>query len=73
MLKDHYTKTYGQKPTADVLKFCKHELFQQVWLPLLDDDFMRAYERSIKLLCGDGITRRLFSRIFTYSADYPEK
>ena len=24
-------------------------------------------------MCGDGIKRHLFPRIFTYSADYPEK
>ena len=72
-LKDFYMKEYGQKPTADVLKFCKRELFQQIWLLLLDSDFMHAYEHGMKLRCGDGITRRLFPRIFTYSADYPEK
>ena len=66
-------KTYGQKPTADMLKFCKRELFQQVWLLLLDEDFMHVYEHGIKLLCGDGITHQLFPCIFTYSADYPEK
>ena len=72
-LKDHYMKAHGQKPTADVLKFCKRELFQQIWLLLLDNEFMEAYEHGIKLVCGDGVTRRLFPRIFTYSADYPEK
>ena len=72
-LKDFYMQEHGHKPTADVLKFCKRELFQQIWLLLLDDDFMQAYQHGIKLLCGDGVTRRLFPRIFTYSADYPEK
>jgi len=46
---------------------------QQIWLLLLDGDFMHAYEHGIVLLCGDGIYRRLFPRFFTYSADYPEK
>lgn len=34
---------------------------------------MHAYEHGFVLLCGDGITRRLFPRFFCYSADYPEK
>ena len=72
-LKDFYMHEYGQKPTADVLKFCKRELFQQIWLLLLDEEFMHAYEHGVTVLCGDGITWRLFPRIFTYSADYPEK
>jgi hypothetical protein len=46
---------------------------QKIWLLLLDDDFMHAYQHGIVLLCGDGVKRRLFPRFFTYSADYPEK
>lgn len=72
-LKDFYMQEFGQKPMADVLKFCKRELFQQIWLLLLDDEFMQAYEHGMKLLCRDGITCRLFPCIFTYSADYLEK
>ena len=63
-----------KKPiTGEVLKFCRRELFQQVWLLLLDEDFMRAYVEGILVECGDGVVRRLFPRIFTYIADYPEK
>ncbi|RPD71051.1 hypothetical protein L226DRAFT_469154 [Lentinus tigrinus ALCF2SS1-7] len=72
-IKDAYEKTYGSMPTAETLKFCKHELFCRIWLMLLDKDFMAAYRDGILLVCGDGITRRLFPRFFTYSADYPEK
>ncbi|TBU39473.1 hypothetical protein BD309DRAFT_836154, partial [Dichomitus squalens] len=72
-LKDFYMATYGRSPSADDLKFCKRELFQQIWLLLLDTDFMHAYEHGIVLTCGDGVVRRIFPRIFTYSADYPEK
>ena len=46
---------------------------QQVWLLLLDDEFMEAYKHGILILCGNGILRRIFPRIFFYSADYPEK
>jgi hypothetical protein len=34
---------------------------------------MEAYEHGVVIDCGDGIRRRIFSRIFFYSADYPEK
>jgi len=46
---------------------------QAMWDLLLDEDFMHAYEHGIVITCGDGITRRVFPRFFTYSADYPEK
>jgi hypothetical protein len=39
----------------------------------LDDDFLFAYEHSIVMDCSDGQQRRFYPRIFTYSADYPEK
>jgi hypothetical protein len=46
---------------------------QQIWLLLLDENFMDAYVHGIRIACGDGATRRIFPRFFTYSADYPEK
>ncbi len=44
-----------------------------VWRVLLDDDFIEAYRHGIIIKCPDGVVRRVFPRIFTYSADYPEK
>jgi len=52
---------------------CHREFLHAQWKLLLDDEFMEAYEHGIVITCGDGITRRVFPRIFTYSADYPEK
>lgn len=72
-LKDEYIKAYGQAPTADVLTFCKRELFNRVWLLMLDEAFMEMFEHGVKLKCSDGIVRRVFPRFFTYGADYPEK
>lgn len=46
---------------------------QAIWALLLDDKFMHAYKYGIIIRCGDGITRRVFPRFFSYSADYPEK
>ena len=68
-----YEEKYGEPPSAAVLRLLKHDLMQKIWLLLLDDEFMDAYTHGIKLVCGDGITRCVFPRIFTYSADYPEK
>jgi len=39
----------------------------------MDDDFVKAVEYGIVLEFADGILRRVFLRLFTYSADYPEK
>ena len=43
------------------------------WNIILDDDFIHAYTFGIVIMCIDGIERRVYPRIFTYSADYPEK
>ncbi|KAF9045034.1 hypothetical protein BJ165DRAFT_1346358 [Panaeolus papilionaceus] len=58
---------------SQILTHCKRELLQEVWRVLLDDDFVHAYKYGIVVMCVDGIERRIFPRIFTYSADYPEK
>ncbi|OCH83665.1 hypothetical protein OBBRIDRAFT_765060 [Obba rivulosa] len=73
VIQDVYRKLYGITATALVLTFCKRELFQAIWLLLLDAEFIDAYLHGFVLLCADGIKRRLFPRILTYSADYPEK
>ncbi|KAI9065463.1 hypothetical protein FKP32DRAFT_1567909, partial [Trametes sanguinea] len=72
-LQDYYLHVYGTPISADVLTFCKRELMQRIWMLLLDDEFLDAYENGIVVVCGDGVTRRIFPRILTYSADYPEK
>jgi len=45
----------------------------EIWRLLLDDEFLHAYQHGIVILCMDGVKRRVYPRIFTYSADYPEK
>lgn len=52
---------------------CHRELTHAQWRLLLDDEFLYAYEHGIVFECGDGIQRRFYPRIFSYSADYPEK
>lgn len=44
-----------------------------VWNHLLDADFLEAYAHGIVVQCPDGVRRRFYPRILTYSADYPEK
>ena len=68
-----YQRIYGSLATANVLRFLKSELMHAVWLKLLDEDFMHAYEHGVRIMCHDGVVRRVYPRIFTYSADYPEK
>ncbi|KAI0083359.1 hypothetical protein BDY19DRAFT_857627, partial [Irpex rosettiformis] len=70
---DWYLRTYGVAPSAEVLTHCKRELMQKIWELLLDEDFRHAYEHGMLIKFADSIIRRLFPRIFTYSADYPEK
>jgi len=59
--------------TAMVLTHCKRDLMHAIWSQLLDDEFMEAYIHGMLVECVDGTVRRFFPRIFTYSADYPEK
>ncbi|KAG2047193.1 hypothetical protein BDR06DRAFT_1032526 [Suillus hirtellus] len=58
---------------SDCTTHCQRELFHEQWKILLDDEFLEVYEHGIVIHCCDGITRRFYPRIFTYSADYPEK
>jgi hypothetical protein len=57
----------------EILTHCRRELMHAVWRVLLDDDFLHAYKYGIVIKCHDGVERRVYPRIFTYSADYPEK
>ncbi|KAF8196232.1 hypothetical protein K438DRAFT_1967951 [Mycena galopus ATCC 62051] len=59
--------------SAQLLAHCRRELFHESWRLLLDDEFVEAYKHGIVLDCKDGVCRRVYPRIFTYSADYPEK
>jgi hypothetical protein len=65
--------TGGKGPNRVLMAHCHREIFHEQWKILLDDEFLEAYEHGILIQCCDGITRRLYPRIFTYSADHPEK
>jgi Plavaka transposase len=48
-------------------------MFQAQWDVLLDEELKYAMQHGMVIMCHDGIKRRFYPRIFTYSADYPEK
>jgi hypothetical protein len=43
------------------------------WEAILDDELVNAIVVGLKIQCLDGVWRRFFIRIFTYSTDYPER
>ena len=56
-----------------IITHCRRELMHAIWKFLLDDEFVHAYKYGIVIKCADGEERRIYPRIFTYSADYQEK
>jgi hypothetical protein len=58
---------------SQLMAHCRRELIQAAWKFILDDDFIHAMKYGVVVTCHDGIKRRIYPRIFTYSADYPEK
>jgi hypothetical protein len=72
--KDFVTEHFGGKgPSAEIMAHCHRELFHAQWTIMLDDEFVEACKHGIVIRCCDGVERRFYPRIFTYSADYPEK
>lgn len=72
--KDFVTSLGGPKAVGGpFMVHCHREMVHAQWKAILDDEFMEAYEHGVVLSCPDGLKRRFYLRIFTYSADYPEK
>ncbi|KAF8603666.1 hypothetical protein BDV93DRAFT_523134 [Ceratobasidium sp. AG-I] len=63
----------GRPVPKPLLTHLRRELIHEVWNKLLDNEFLQAWRHGIVICCADGIKRRVFPRIFSYSADYPEK
>jgi len=70
---DAYMKAFGVPPPADVFTHCRRELYHAVIELILKGEFAEAYKHGIPIKFPDGITRRVFPRFYSYSADYPEK
>ncbi|KAI0057935.1 hypothetical protein BV25DRAFT_1872245 [Artomyces pyxidatus] len=67
-------QTAGRKsPSGPLVTHCTRELTHAQLRILLDDEFIDAWKHGMIVLCCDGTERRFYPRIFTYSADYPEK
>lgn len=58
---------------SDLQTHCNRELLHAQLKIILDDEFLDAYEHGVVITCADGCQRRFYLRLFTYSADYPEK
>ncbi|KDR76065.1 hypothetical protein GALMADRAFT_67478 [Galerina marginata CBS 339.88] len=56
---DWYFKTFGKVPTAAMLTHLRRELIQAIWLLLLDDEMMRAYEEGEAIKLFDDILRAM--------------
>lgn len=63
----------GEQPSDSFMTHCRRELLQAQWDILLDEEFLMAYQHGIVTECCDGIMRRFYPRLLTYSADYKEK
>ncbi|KAG8794779.1 hypothetical protein FRC12_021702 [Ceratobasidium sp. 428] len=72
-VREQITAMHGKPPSDDLITHLRRELMHAVWLSLLDDEFIDAWKNGVVIDCADGIRRRVFPRIMTYSADYPEK
>ena len=68
-----YRTLVGEAPSAELLTHCRWELMHPIWCALLDEQFIDACEHGVVIECPDGISRCFYFRLFTYSADYPEK
>jgi len=71
IMKDIHASWKTQK--RNIITHCQRELMHAIWKFLLDNDFVHAYKYGMVIKCADGVERRIYPRIFTYSADYPEK
>jgi Plavaka transposase len=72
-LKDVLAENSGYARNAALKTHCHREAFHAQWDVIFDDEFVEAYRHGIVIKCCDGVERRFYPRIFTYSADYPEK
>ncbi|KAG8729295.1 hypothetical protein FRC10_004102 [Ceratobasidium sp. 414] len=70
---EQITKMHKKPPTDALITHLRCELMHAVWVALLDDEFIEAWRTGVVIDCADGVRRRVFPRILTYSADYPEK
>jgi hypothetical protein len=67
------SRNNNKLPPDHFLSYCGRAVFHAQWNIILDDELLSAMKHGIVVKCCDGVERRFYPRIFTYSADYPEK
>ena len=72
-IQDAYMTIYQRAPSSATLTHLKRELIHAVYELILNSKLVDAYKEGLVITCYDGIQRRLFPRLLTYSGDYPEK
>ena len=65
--------TKGEGSTPQLTTHCRRETFHEALSLVFDREFVDAYKNGVVLKFPDGIRRRCYIRLTTYSADYPEK
>ncbi|KAJ3514106.1 hypothetical protein NMY22_g14847 [Coprinellus aureogranulatus] len=71
---DWYIRMSGKRAVGKTLAaHLARELFHEQWKVLLNDDFVHAYSHGVVVDCFDNVRRRVYPRILTYAADYPER
>ncbi|KAG8697132.1 hypothetical protein FRC09_008057 [Ceratobasidium sp. 395] len=63
----------GRAMTDDMRAHTRRDMFQGCWEGVMDDEFVKACHEGIVTVCPDGVKRRVYPRIMSYSADYPEQ
>ena len=66
-------KHFRKLATSEMLTHLRRELMQEVWLILMDDDFMNAYIHGLELDFIEDDLYVFFPQFLTDSKDYPEK
>ncbi|TFK18413.1 hypothetical protein FA15DRAFT_603337 [Coprinopsis marcescibilis] len=72
-VRDFISQRTGGSVQDEFMAFLNRETFHRQWSILLDDELLDAIENGLVITCCDGKKRRFYIRIFTYSADFPEK
>ena len=72
--KDYLTeRNKGVLPSKELVKYCSKVLFHQQWSILLDKQLVDAMKDGLVMGGPDGERHCFYPRVFTYSADYPER
>ncbi|KAF9550311.1 hypothetical protein CPC08DRAFT_755181 [Agrocybe pediades] len=72
-VQEFYLEHYGKQATREIMTHLRRELMQEVWMLLLDDEFVEAYVHGTKIEFPEDVERLLFPRFNSYGMDYPEK